>query len=81
MEEELYHINELKLMLRVINPKLEMKTWQKNLSGFTLDVTMELNDKSGLSAIPMQHFKAFDENDRKATQAALYKAYLKMTQG
>ena len=58
-----------------------MKTWQKNQSNFTLDVTMQLSEKTGVAAIPMQHFKAFDETDRRTLQATFYKAYLKMMQG
>lgn len=78
MEEEIYHIKELRMILASVDPHLKLKTYQKNLTSFTLDLTIKLDKRIEVCPIPMDRFRAFNKSDVNAIRDAVSNAYNKL---
>ena len=76
MENELYHIDEVKLALRKINPHLELKEYRKNQSNFTLDFILTLAEHQTKVEVPMDLFRDYDRGGEEKVEERLQQGYV-----
>jgi hypothetical protein len=76
MENELYHIDEVKFALRKLNPHMEVKEYRKNQSNFTLDFVLTLAEHQTKVEVPMDLFRDYDRGGREEIQEKLEQGYV-----
>ena len=76
MDNELYHIDEVTLALRKLNPHLELKEYRKNMSDFTVDFIISLAEHQTKVAIPMDLFRDYDQGGKEAVEERLHQGYV-----
>jgi len=76
MEEELYHIDEVKHSLRKLNPHLELKEYRKNQSNFTVDFILTLAERQTKVEVPMELFRDYDRGGKEEVADRLQQGYV-----
>ena len=76
MENELYHIDEVKHALRKLNPHLELKEYRKNQSNFTLDFILTLAEHQTKVEVPMDLFRDYDRGGKEQVEDRLQHGYV-----
>jgi hypothetical protein len=76
MDDELYHIDEVKKALRKLNPHLELKEYRKNQSNFTVDFILNLAEHQTRVEVPMDLFRDYDRGGKKAVEEQLHQGYV-----
>ena len=76
MDNELYHIDEIKLFLSRMNPHLELKEYRKNQSNFTVDFILKLAGHQTKVEVPMDLFRDYDRGGREAVEERLQEGYV-----
>jgi hypothetical protein len=76
MENELYHIDEVKQALRKLNPHLELKEYRKNQSNFTLDFILTLAECQTKVEVPMDLFRDYDRGGKEDVEERLQQGYV-----
>ncbi len=76
MENELYHIDEVKQALRKLNPHLELKEYRKNQSNFTVDFILILAKHQTKVEVPMDMFRDYDRGGRQEVEDKLQQGYV-----
>jgi hypothetical protein len=76
MENELYHIDEVKHALRKLNPHLELKEYRKNQSNFTLDFILTLAECQTKVEVPMDLFRDYDRGGKEDVEERLQQGYV-----
>jgi len=75
MDEEIYHQADIVSCLRRLNPHLELKESFKNIGEFTLDLVLHLADQETRVQIPMDTFRNYSDEDRRALERHLEAGY------
>ena len=76
MDNELYHIDEVKHALRKLNPHLELKEFWKNQSNFTLDLILTLAEHQTKVEVPMDLFRDYDRGGEEKVEERLQQGYV-----
>lgn len=76
MENELYHIDEVKHALRKLNPHLELKEYRKNQSNFTLDFILTLAEHQTRVEVPMDLFRDYARGGEGKVEERLQQGYV-----
>ncbi len=76
MDNELYHIDEVKHALRQLNPHLEIKEYRKNQSNFTLDFILNLADHQTRVEVPMDLFRDYGRGGKEKVEERLQQGYV-----
>jgi hypothetical protein len=76
MDDELYHIGEVKEALRKWNPHLELKEYRKNQSGFTVDFILCLSEEQTKVEVPMDLFRDYDRGGKEEVEERLQQGYV-----
>jgi hypothetical protein len=75
MDNELYHIGEVKLALSRMNPHLELKEYRKNPSNFSVDFVLTLAGHRAKVEVPMDLFRDYDRGGREEVEERLRNGY------
>jgi len=76
MDNELYHIDEVKHALRKLNPHLELKEYRKNQSTFTVDFILTLAENQTKVAVPMDLFRDYARGGKEEVEERLQQGYV-----
>ena len=76
MENELYHIDEVKHALRKLNPHLELKEYRKNQANFTVDFILSLAQQQTKVEAPMNLFRDYDRGGKEEVEERLQQGYV-----
>lgn len=76
MDDELYHIDEVKHALRKLNPHLELKEYRKNHSNFTVDFILTLAEHQEKVEVPMDLFRDYDRGGKGEVEERLQQGYV-----
>jgi len=76
VEDELYHIDEVKHALRRLNPHLELKEYRKNMGNFTVDFVLDLAGHRTKVEVPMDLFRDYDQIGKGAVEERLQQGYV-----
>ncbi len=76
MDDQLYHIEEVKQALRKWNPHLVLKEYRKNHSNFTVDFLLNLAEHRIKVEVPMDLFRDYDRGGREGVEERLEKGYI-----
>jgi hypothetical protein len=76
LDNELYHIDEVKHALSKINPHLELKEYRKNMSNFTVDFILNLSGRRTKVEVPMDLFRDYDRGGKEAVEERLHQGYV-----
>ena len=76
MDNELYHIDEVKKALRKLNPHLELKEYRKNQSNFTVDFVLNLAEHRTRVEVPMDLFRDYDRGGKEVVEEQLQQGYV-----
>ena len=76
MDNQLYHIDEVKLALRKLNPHLELKEHRKTVSDFTVDFILSLAEHQTKVAVPMDLFRDYDAGGKEEIEERLNQGYV-----
>jgi hypothetical protein len=75
MDNELYHIGEVKLALSKMNPHMGLKEYRKNHSNFTVDFILTLAGHRTKVEVPMDLFRDYDRGGREEVEERLRNGY------
>ncbi len=75
MDDQLYHIDEVKRALQKLNPHLELKEYRKNHGNFTVDFVLVLSDEQEKVEIPMDLFRDYDRGGKEQVEERLQNGY------
>ena len=76
MDNELYHIDQVKLALRQLNPHLELKEYRKNQTNFTVDFILSLAEHQAKVEVPMDLFRDYDRGGKEEVEERLQQGYV-----
>jgi hypothetical protein len=76
MEDKLYHIDQVTLALRRLNPHLEIKEYRKNPSNFTLDLILTLAGHQTKVEVPMDLLRDYDRGGMNEVEERLQQGYV-----
>jgi len=76
MENELYHVDEVKQALRKLNPHLGLKEYRKNQSNFTVDFILTLAEHQTKVEVPMDLFRDYDRGGKEQVEDRLQQGYV-----
>ena len=76
MDNELYHIDDVKHALRKLNPHVELKEYRKNPSSFTLDFILTLGEHQTKVEVPMDSFRDYDRGGKEEVADRLQQGYV-----
>jgi len=76
MDNELYHIDEVKHALRKLNPHLELKEYRKNPSSFTVDFILTLAEHQTKVEVPMDSFRDYGRGGEEEVEDRLQQGYV-----
>ena len=76
MDEELYHINNVKTALGRLNPHIEIKEYRKNHSNFTVDFLLTLAGHQTKVEVPMDLFRDYDQGGKEKVEERLQQGYV-----
>ena len=76
MDNELYHIEEVKHALRKLNPHLELREYRKNPSNFTVDFILILAEHQTKVEVPMDLFRDYDRGGKEEVEGRLEQGYV-----
>jgi NOL1/NOP2/fmu family ribosome biogenesis protein len=76
MENELYHVDEVKQALRKLNPHLGLKEYRKNQSNFTVDFVLTLAEHQTKVEVPMDLFRDYDRGGKEDVEERLQQGYV-----
>jgi len=76
MDNELYHIDEVKHALRQLNPHLVLKEYRKNHSNFTVDFILNLAEHQAKVEVPMDLFRDYDRGGKEEVEERLQQGYV-----
>jgi hypothetical protein len=75
MDDQLYHIDEVKRALKKLNPHLELKEYRKHHSNFTVDFVLVLSEQQEKVEVPMDLFRDFEQGGREEVEERLKHGY------
>lgn len=76
MDNDLYHIDEVKKALQKLNPHLDLKEYRKNHSNFTVDFILHLAEHQTKVEVPMDLFRDYDRGGREEVEERLQQGYV-----
>ena len=76
MENELYHVDEVKQALRKLNPHLGLKEYRKNQSNFTADFILTLAEHQTKVEVPMDLFRDYERGGKEEVEERLQQGYV-----
>jgi len=76
MENELYHVDEVKQALRKLNPHLGLKEYRKNQSNFTVDFILTLAEHQTKVEVPMDLFRDYERGGKEEIEERLQQGYV-----
>ena len=76
MDDQLYHIGEVRQALRKMNPHLVLKEYRKNHSNFTVDFLLNLVEHQTKVEVPMDLFRDYDRGGKEAVEERLQQGYV-----
>lgn len=76
MENELYHVDEVKQALRKLNPHLGLKEYRKNQSNFTVDFILTLAEHQTKVEVPMDLFRDYERGGKEEVEERLQQGYV-----
>ena len=76
MDNELYHIDDVKHAVRKLNPHLGLKEYRKNQSNFSVDFILTLAEHQTKVEVPMDLFRDYDRGGKEQVEDSLQQGYV-----